>query len=1042
MKPEFQSRRVYSITRAKGKMFEFGVDEHNHLALPDGVEPASLFLLTIGILGDFAGLLAGSLRHPSQPIATPPEELQFAASYFDSFLSSRFEGAVSNDVMLLSSAAYYLGSRPGSSLVMARALQITGTEEVAERLVKWILQANWKYFIPGDGSSFGDIIHEFSRLVAFHFHNGSGTTQIKAQAVVMRDMVYRQGTPRQILFVDLTIAITILRLKVSSWNVLPEFTNLSVAEWSPVIQRADFPKELWPSQMLLGIAGVFNGKSGIIQMPTSAGKTRAVEIVLRSGLSNNRAKLSVIIAPFRALSHEIAASLRTAFANDDVNINEISDALQIDFLAQIAEIFNIAADSKNCILVLTPEKFLYMLRQQPEFAKEIGIVVYDEGHQFDSGGRGITYELLLTEIKSILPSSAQTILISAVIKNALAVANWLIGEAAIIVDGASLLPTTRSVAFASWAETLGQLIFYDSNTYAKFDYFVPRVIEQVPLQKFSSREKQRNFPERDDATKDVALYLGLSVVSKGAVAIFCGAKKTADGLIKRVVEIYARGYPKPAPHMSSSPAEIQKMCVLLESHFGPNSNIAKAGRLGIFAHHASTPQGVRLAVEFGMQVGSLRFVICTSTLAQGVNLPIRYLIVSGVYQAGERIKTRDFQNLIGRAGRAGMHTEGMIIFADPSVLDERASEGWRFDMSVDLLSPGKSEDISSSLLKLIAPLLSLNKKRSIALIPGTISALLLADLPQVSTWAATAAPSQKGFTALDLMSQLDKRRRMLTGLESYLMANRGSMSSDDFQIKVAQLASSTLAYSFASQSEKQELLTLFSAVATNLDRRAPIPAKQFIYAKTLLGVVSAIQIEAWVDLNRVTLLTIESNDAWLSAIWPLLCQQVNNQFFNSVLPAKFSFELVQRWMAGHPYWSLESFAKESEANKPYGQSRQKLALNDIINFCENTLAYDASLVVAAVSQFLYGNNSGTNQQAQHLSKFQKSLKYGLQSWLAISAHEQGFADRMVAQALERQLRAEGYVDEYFNGALLSHRVAIEDALIPYPSYFASVWKAL
>lgn len=70
-----------------------------------------------------------------------------------------------------------------------------------------------------------------------------------------------------------------------------------------------------------------------------------------------------------------------------------------------------------------------------------------------------------------------------------------------------------------------------------------------------------------------------------------------------------------------------------------------------------------------MQHGLCKFVICTSTLAQGVNLPIRYLIITSLYQGAEKIKVRDFHNLIGRVGRSGMHTEGSIIFADPAIYD-------------------------------------------------------------------------------------------------------------------------------------------------------------------------------------------------------------------------------------------------------------------------------------------------------------------------------------------------------------------------------------
>jgi superfamily II helicase len=106
----------------------------------------------------------------------------------------------------------------------------------------------------------------------------------------------------------------------------------------------------------------------------------------------------------------------------------------------------------------------------------------------------------------------------------------------------------------------------------------------------------------------------------------------------------------------------------------------------------------------GRQGELIKLVVCTSTLAQGVNLPIRYLIVSGVNQGAERIKTRDFQNLIGRAGRAGMHTEGLVLFADPRVIDRRQAERWRLQAAVGLLQPQNSEETSSSLLELLVTL--------------------------------------------------------------------------------------------------------------------------------------------------------------------------------------------------------------------------------------------------------------------------------------------------------------------------------------------------
>ena len=105
-----------------------------------------------------------------------------------------------------------------------------------------------------------------------------------------------------------------------------------------------------------------------------------------------------------------------AFAGDNVVINEATDSFQEDL--SIEELFD-----QKTILIVTPEKLLYLLRRAPELAEQIGLVVYDEGHQFDSGARGVTYELFLTSLKLLLAPGTQIILISAVIANARALPN-------------------------------------------------------------------------------------------------------------------------------------------------------------------------------------------------------------------------------------------------------------------------------------------------------------------------------------------------------------------------------------------------------------------------------------------------------------------------------------------------------------------------------------------------------------------------------------------------------------------------------------------
>ena len=127
--------------------------------------------------------------------------------------------------------------------------------------------------------------------------------------------------------------------------------------------------------------------------------------------------------------------------------------------------------------------------------------------------------------------------------------------------------------------------------------------------------------------------------------------------------------------MSSNVAEVEKLRALCEVELGAGASTTRAAALGIFAHHADTPQGIRLSIEHAMKEGLAKFVVCTSTLAQGVNFPLRYLIVTSTRQGGDQILVRDFHNLMGRAGRAGMHTKGSVIFSTPSIYDLGGGSG-------------------------------------------------------------------------------------------------------------------------------------------------------------------------------------------------------------------------------------------------------------------------------------------------------------------------------------------------------------------------------
>jgi POLQ-like helicase len=101
MRPEVNSRRYFGITRSKGKMFELGLPEESHIAVPEGVDPAALFPLSIGTLVDASAALNDADDVQGGLTDDLRDDIGFAASFFDAYLGSRFDTEVSREVTLL-----------------------------------------------------------------------------------------------------------------------------------------------------------------------------------------------------------------------------------------------------------------------------------------------------------------------------------------------------------------------------------------------------------------------------------------------------------------------------------------------------------------------------------------------------------------------------------------------------------------------------------------------------------------------------------------------------------------------------------------------------------------------------------------------------------------------------------------------------------------------------------------------------------------------------------------------------------------------------
>ena len=1027
MKPEKKSYNLLNVTRAKAKMFEYHVSESDHIRIPE--DPAKLLTISIGLLGDFAAAINRG-ESGDEELSELKKNLLFSAHFFDFYRQSNLAINLDSYLMLLGAASYYLCDLQGSASVLIKdinreSLDLNG--EGLETLLFCLLHSEYDYT---DKHLFSDLNNNIIKNILYFYKEASHEHELINSVVKLRNEVYINGTPRQLLLGDLIAAIVKKKLENSAWKNLPLYSGVSKEKWQPILQKNSFIKEFWPAQHLLGKAGILKGKSAVIQMPTSAGKTKSTELIIRSAFLSGRATLAVIVAPFRALCNEIKNTLADAFYNEPIKIDELSDTLQIDF--KFSDLLG-----HQQILVLTPEKLFYILKHSVELAKKIDLLILDEGHQFDSGTRGVTYELLLTSLNLKIPQKAQKILISAVISNAENIGEWLNGESN-VVDGKALTPTFKSIAFASWLDQQGRIEYVNANDIDRNEFFVPRVIEKIELNKKGRERKKRYFPEKGDG-QSIAIYLGFKLVSNGSIAIFCGSKPTAVSICEKAIDIIERNTHLKQPKEYSNDQEVIRLRNLHILNLGEDSSASISSQYGIFSHHGNVPHGIRLAVEYAMRENLIRFVVCTSTLAQGVNLPIRYLIVTSIYQAGDRIKVRDFHNLIGRAGRSGMHTEGSILFVDPEVYENRKNsrKKWRWEQIKDLLNPNNSEPCISNLLSIFDPITSDDGKYYIdikALDFAKAYIYVSNDIHNLAD-AIVRRYHDKNFSHNSVTQQISWKINLICSLENFLL----SFESNEEKLTEANaivLAEGTLAFYLADEEKKEQLRLLFKLLADNIITNMKDSESRIVYRKTFYGIHDSQVILKWLSEYSDKLIVTENNNEIIEALWEIMKIYIRNKSFNKFNKPDILLEMVKKWVSGHSFSEIYQFSKDNDCKLDYGTIPRKIKIENIVDIFEGGIAYDASLFVSTLAEFT--NLLERNDKIKLfniLQFFQKHLKYGLPTKTAIALYEMGFADRVIAQDLALSLGLISIEKQEIIEELKKNKEKSQEVMAKYPSYF-------
>jgi len=411
----------------------------------------------------------------------------------------------------------------------------------------------------------------------------------------------------------------------------------------------------------------------VVSLPTSSGKTLIAQFRILQALNqfdHERGWVAYLV-PTRVLVNQISRQLRRDFSSLDIVVEQVSPALEVDNIE--AELLSQTAPNQSFrVLVTTPEKLDLMLRQgwEAEIGRPLTLVVVDEAHNIQSFERGLKLELLLATINNEC-QRAQFLLLTPFIQNAREVARWL--------GGANSEDVSFSVEWQPNDRLIGivQANRGEALTRSSFDY-------NLQLEAIHTTRNTLVVDESLELPKNEEIASTFSKVSNQSSL----AAVTAQRLQERGPVIVMHTRPDWVWTLADKlKIEVNRQQELsdkvglvkqfLNLEFGEEFPLNDLLSFGIGVHHSGLSDDVRALMEWLFEENELKFLVATTTIAQGVNFPVTGVVMaSHQYPYGEDMPPEDFWNIAGRAGRISQGSLGIVTLVADNTEKARKLRGF------------------------------------------------------------------------------------------------------------------------------------------------------------------------------------------------------------------------------------------------------------------------------------------------------------------------------------------------------------------------------
>ena len=450
---------------------------------------------------------------------------------------------------------------------------------------------------------------------------------------------------------------------------------------SSLYARKTSEVELWPSQREAAQRSTDVTDDLVVALPTSAGKTRVAEIAALMTLSLARRVL--VVTPLRSLSAQTERSFRKTFAPLGFSVSSLYGASGLS-------VGDEDALRTREIIIATPEKLDFTLRSDPSLIDDVGLIVLDEGHMIGPSEREIRYETLVQRLlrradaadrrivclSAILPSGDELDDLTAWIRSdepgEPVLSNWR--------------PTRQRFGTLTWRGKAA-LLRLDLDDNGPF-------LEKFVVQKSARGRETKPYPRKNS---HLALFAAWEFAGQGKrTLIFSTQANWVESYGKQVVDLHKRGY---LDSLLEGEASIARALEVGKEWLGEDHPAVACLKAGVAIHHGRLPSPFLRELETLLSEGVLKVTVASPTLSQGLNLNAAVLLVPALYRASEKIEGEEFANVAGRAGRAFVDVEGLIVHVMFDKINWRKQE-WR-----KLVESAKARTLKSGLIQIVAEIL-------------------------------------------------------------------------------------------------------------------------------------------------------------------------------------------------------------------------------------------------------------------------------------------------------------------------------------------------